>query len=112
MSTGQTPGDEARAEAPPVIVLAFANDLEGKSYLRDLTEEARELKAVLQGAKDRGLCEFEHIANARFDDISKAFKRYGRRVVVFHFGGHAGPDCLHLETTIDGPRGADATSFA
>src|SRR5271157_4778338 len=106
------PTDQAR----PVVFLAFANEQEGKRYLRELPEEARELRAVLQKAKDRGLCELEVRTNVTFPEIVEVFNRYSNgesgRVAIFHFAGHAGPDCLLLESSTGETRVAHAKGLA
>src|SRR5271157_843998 len=106
------PTDQAR----PVVFLAFANEQEGKRYLRELPEEARELRAVLQKAKDRGLCELEVRTNVTFPEIVEVFNRYSNgesgRVAIFHFAGHAGPDCLLLESSTGATRMAHAEGLA
>ena len=84
-------------DAKPVIFLAFANELDGRRYLRDLPEEQRLLRDTLQEAVDRGLCELEVRTNATLDEIDKVFTRHRRRVAIFHYAGHAGPDRLMLE---------------
>jgi hypothetical protein len=48
--------DENRAK--PVVFLAFANEQEGRRYLRNLPEESRQLQSILQGAKPESTGEF------------------------------------------------------
>jgi hypothetical protein len=96
----------------PVVFLAFANEQEGKRYLRELPEEARELRSALQKAKDRGLCELEIRTNVTFDEAIEVFNRHGPRVTIFHFAGHAGPDCLLLESSTGTARVAHAGGLA
>ena len=85
-------GNENRTK--PVVFLAFANEQRGSAYLRELPEESRQLQSILQEAKDRNLCELEVRTNATLAEIDKVFRRYGSRVVIFHFGGHADADRL------------------
>jgi hypothetical protein len=96
----------------PVVFIAFANEQEGKRYLRELPGEARELRAALQKAEDRGLCEVEVRTNATFPEVVEIFNRHGRRVVIFHYAGHAGPDCLLLESSTGAARVAHAGGLA
>jgi len=88
--------DEARTK--PVVFLAFANEQEGRRYLRDLPEESRQLQSILQEAEDRELCELVVRTNATLDVIDEVFRRYGSRVAIFHFAGHANADRLLLES--------------
>ena|SRR5208337_3019519 len=88
--------DESRAK--PVVFLAFANEQEGRSYLRDLPEESRQLQSILQEAEDRGLCELVVRTNASLPVIDDVFRRHGSRVALFHFAGHADADRLLLES--------------
>jgi WD40 repeat protein len=78
--------------AKPVILLAFANDpADGINYLRNLSEEARQLRAAVEYAEAQGLCEYALLYNATLDDILAAFQnpKYKGRIAVFHYGGHA-----------------------
>jgi hypothetical protein len=100
------------SHSKPVVVLAFANEQEGKHYLRELPAEARELRAALQGAQERGLCEVEIRTNVTFAEIVEVFNRHGRRVVIFHYAGHAGPDRLLLESSRGESRAAHAEGLA
>jgi len=96
----------------PVVLLAFANEQEGKRSLRELPEEARKLREALQKAEDRGLCELEVRTNVTFDEVVEVFNRHGRRVAIFHYGGHAGPDSLLLESSEGTARVAHAGGLA
>jgi hypothetical protein len=59
----------------PVIFLAFANDRRRHvGYLRNLPDEARRLRDVLQPAQQAGLCEVEVRTNSTADDIFKVFQ--------------------------------------
>ena len=76
----------------PVIFLAFANDRDDTvNYLRNLPEEARQIREPLQRARRDGLCELVELANATADDIFRVFQdpEYRGRIAVFHYGGHA-----------------------
>src|SRR3954463_315295 len=96
----------------PVVMLAFANEQEGRRYLRDLPEEQRRLRAILQDAVDRNLCLVEIRTNATFDEIADAFTRHGRRVAIFHYAGHAGPEGLLLESSSGESRLAHSEGLA
>ena len=90
----------------PVIVLAFANEQEGHRYLRNLREELRQLRAILEAAEKKELCKPVVLPNAILDEIFEAFTEHRDRVAILHYGGHAGGDRLFLETT--GTEGAVA----
>ena len=106
----------SKNQARPVVFLAFANEQEGKRYLRELPEEAHELRAALQKAKDHGLCELELRTNVTLPEVVEVFNRYSDgesgRVAIFHFAGHAGPDCLLLESSTGETRVAHAKGLA
>ena len=101
--------DESRAK--PVVFLAFANEQEGRRYLRELPEESRQLQSILQEAEDRGLCELVVRTNATLDLVDEVFRRHGSRVAVFHFAGHADADRLLLESA-SGATAAHAEGLA
>ena len=99
----------------PVILLTFANDrLDGVSYLRNLPEEARRLRAALEPAECAGLCELVVRQNATAADVLDALQdgRYRDRVAVFHFGGHADGYRLLLESAAGRIAAADAAGLA
>src|SRR5688572_281287 len=98
----------------PVILLAFANDRdEAVRYLRNLPNEARRLRAVLEPAEQAGLCEVEVLSNSTAGDIFKVFQnpRFRNRIAIFHYGGHASGDQLLLETEAGKTAAADAGGF-
>ena len=101
--------DERRAK--PVVFLAFANEQEGRRYLRDLPEESRQLQSILQEAEDRGLCELVVRTNVSLPVIDEVFRRHGSRVALFHFAGHADADRLLLESA-SGATAAHAEGLA
>ena len=101
--------DESRAK--PVVFLAFANEQEGRRYLRELPEESRQLQSILHEAEDRGLCKLVVQTNATLDLIDEIFRRHGSRVAVFHFAGHANADRLLLESA-SGATAAHAEGLA
>jgi len=83
-----------------VILLAFANEREeGQAYLRNLPLEMNRLRATLEKAEDKGLCELVILPNATLDTLIGAFQRekYRNRIAIFHYGGHAGSYELLLE---------------
>jgi hypothetical protein len=94
-----------------VVFLAFANEQEGKDYLRKLPLESRELQELFQKAQDDGLCSLEHRSNATLDVISNVFARRGRHVAIFHYGGHAGPDRVFLESDSGQAHAVGLTAF-
>ena len=99
----------------PVILLTFANDrLEGASYLRNLPEEARRLRAAIEPAEAAGLCELVVRQNATAADILDVLqdRRYRDRVAVFHYGGHADGYRLLLESATGRIEAADAAGLA
>ena len=101
--------DENRAK--PVVFLAFANEQEGWRYLRNLPEESRQLQSILQGAKDRNLCELEVRTNVTLSEIDEVFRRHVSRVAIFHFGGHADAERLLMESA-GGTKAAHAEGLA
>ncbi len=50
------------ADSVPVILLAFANDLEGHRYLRNLPEELRMLRETLGPAESGGRCQLRTLS--------------------------------------------------
>lgn len=107
--------------APPVVLLAFANDrTDGGRYLRNLPEEQRGILAALDAAAAAGVCEPVTVSNATAAGLLEVFRRpasqgrpaYRDRVAVLHFGGHAGSYDLLLETTEGRPEVADGAGLA
>lgn len=101
--------------AKPVIFLATANDRDDRArYLRNLAEEARQVRRALAAAETRGHCELLLRQNATAGDILDVFQdvRYRNRVAIFHFGGHADGYRLLLETAAGQPAAADAGGLA
>ena len=96
----------------PIVVLAFANDQEGRRYLRDLPEELRRLQEVLQEAERNGLCRLELLPNASLNQIFDVFTRYRDRVTIFHYAGHADSGRLLLESNVPGGTAANAAGLA
>jgi len=96
----------------PVIVLAFANEQEGRRYLRDLPEELRRLQEILRDAERHGLCRLEVLSNATLDQIFDVFTRNRDQVTILHYGGHADSGRLLLESSAAGGAPAHASGLA
>ena len=99
----------------PIIFLAFANDRDDAvRYLRNLPEEKRRLREVLEPAARAGLCEFVVRSNCTADEIFKVFQdpQYRSRIAIFHFGGHANGYQLLLESAGGQSAAADAGGLA
>ena len=98
-----------------VVFLAFANDREDKArFLRNLPKEQRRIREALAPAVEAGHCEVVERNNATVDDVFDVLQdiRYRDRVAVFHYGGHAGPAELLLETPAGGVELAHAGGLA
>src|SRR5271166_4784435 len=96
----------------PVIFLAFANEQEGRRYLRNLPAELGELQEILEVAERKKLCKLVVRSNATLDGINKVFIEHGRNVAIFHYAGHTGPEGLLLESTSGEARLAHAEGLA
>ncbi|MEO1448431.1 MAG: CHAT domain-containing protein, partial [Bacteroidota bacterium] len=72
----------------PVILLAFANDRQGQ-FLRSIAEEQRAIRKALDPLVQRKLVQVETLSNATAGDIFEAFRTYGDRIRILHYGGHA-----------------------
>src|SRR5690242_12144124 len=96
----------------PVVVLAFANEQEGRRYLRDLPEELRRLQGILGEAEGNGLCRLELLPNASLDQIFDVFTRNRDRVAILHYAGHADSSRLLLESSTAGGSPAHAEGLA
>jgi len=99
----------------PVIFLAFANDRDDTvGYLRNLPDEARRLRDVLQPAAQAGLCEVVVRSNSTAGDIFKVFQdpKYRNRIAILHYGGHANGYQLLLESATGQVAVADAGGLA
>lgn len=73
---------------PPIALLAFANDREGR-FLRNIGEEQRAIQQALQPLADKKLLELVILPSAEAGDIFDAFRKYKDRIRLFHYGGHA-----------------------
>ena len=96
----------------PIIVLAFANEQEGRRYLRDLPEELRRLQEILKEAERNGLCRLEVLSNATLDQIFDVFTRNRDQVAILHYAGHADSGRLLLESSAAGGAAAHAAGLA
>lgn len=99
----------------PVIFLAFANDRDDTvGYLRNLPDEARRLREMLERAEQAGLCEVVVRPNSTAGDIFKVFQdpKYRNRIAIFHYGGHANGYQLLLESSTGESAAADAGGLA
>ena len=76
----------------PVIFLAFANVRDDSvPYLRNLSDEQRQIREALDKARIAGLCEIVERPNTTTREILDVFQHseYRNRIAVFHYGGHA-----------------------
>lgn len=99
----------------PVIFLAFANERNDQvSYLRNLTEEARNIRQALDIAKRNGLCDVEERSNATLQDILDVFQDplYHNRIAIFHYGGLPNGYQLLLESAEGSAKAAHAGGLA
>lgn len=80
----------------PTIVFAFANDAD--KHLPLLKMESMLLMKHLGPLHDQGIIELYREESATLQDIIDIFDRFGRRISIFHFGGHAGEQELITET--------------
>ncbi|HKY44138.1 MAG TPA: AAA family ATPase [Pyrinomonadaceae bacterium] len=99
---------------PPFFLLAFANDLEGRRYLRKLPFELSQITEALDQAKSAGLCDYKTLPNATLKQILDTFQNaeYRHRITVFHYGGHANSLQLLLENNDGSTAVADARGLA
>ncbi len=99
----------------PVILLAFANDRDDTvQYLRNLPDEARRLREVLEPAERAGLCELVVRTNTTASDLFKVLQdpKYRNRIAIIHYGGHANGYQLLLESSAGQAVAADAGGLA
>lgn len=99
----------------PLILLAYANDRDDRQrYLRNLPEEARQLRAALDGSLRAGHCQLLERPNATLDEILNDFQdsRYRGRIAIFHYAGHADSYHLLFESTTGKPAPMDGNAFA
>jgi len=96
----------------PIIVLAFANEQEGRRYLRDLPEELPGLEDILKEAERNGLGRIELLPNATIEQIFDVFSRNRDHVAILHYAGHADSGRLLLESGAPGSAPAHAAGLA
>jgi len=83
----------------PVVFAAFVNDrVNSAQNLEHLRAEAAGLRAAFEKLRERGLCEPVVRENVSVDDLIEEFGRYGNRIALFHFAGHADEYRLFLES--------------
>jgi len=90
-------GGVITAGKPLVIIVATAADPSG-NYLPQLAKERREIRAGLQSAKDKGLCELVLEADATATSLFDVLQEYGDRVGILHFAGHANSQEILLDS--------------
>jgi hypothetical protein len=94
----------------PVIVLAFSNDRD--DYLPMITRERKNIFKTLQDHHDSGYVQVHKEESTTLEDLFWLFNRYRDRIVIFHYGGHAGSTCLQLESSAGEPQTAHAVGLA
>lgn len=102
----------------PVFFLAFANDrVDGARFLRSLNGELKALRGALtdeRGLAERGEARWDvvDVLDATIDDVFRGVQRYGDRLALFHYGGHAGDFALLLQSANGGSVAANADGLA
>lgn len=94
----------------PLIILSFANDKD--DYLPMVIRERKNIFKTLQNHHDKGYVQVHKEENTSIADIFDLFNHYNDRIVVFHYGGHAGSTHLQLETQGGESQLADAVGLA
>ena len=84
--------------AVPIILLAFANDRQGQ-FLRSIAAEQQAISTSLRETERAGRCDVVSLPNAGVSDIIRVFQEERGRVRIFHYGGHADGDQLHLNSS-------------
>src|SRR5438067_1651364 len=105
----------ADSTTKPVIFLAFANDRQADgAYLRNLGQEAEQLRDVLADAEKADLCQVELLTSVSAEGILKRFNdpALKGRIALFHYAGHAEDYDLLLESTTGAHAIADARGLA
>src|SRR5690242_9054188 len=102
--------------SPPAIVLAFASDWsDDRRRLRSLLDEGKSISKALAPLVDGGrLAMPAPIYNATIRDVIETFRApsYRDRILVFHFGGHAGDAKLVFEDETGEPTDVYAAGLA
>ncbi len=75
--------------------MAFANDQD--DYLPKLDQEEEQVYESLMTRHDAGDIELFTLRRAKLDSIFQHLNRFGDRVAVFHYAGHADGTALQLE---------------
>ncbi len=83
---------------PPVIFLAFANDL--GDYLHKLSDEKDAIREALEQMQDEEICEILYETNTSLEQIWDVFDKYQERIAIFHYGGHAEDYALLLQNSL------------
>ena len=99
----------------PVVFLAFANDKEDSiGYLRNLGQETRRIRQVLEQSESQRHCELVIRTSCTANDIFEVFQdpRFRDRIAIFHYGGHANGYQLLLESNNGTVEAADASGLS
>lgn len=82
----------------PIIFIATAND--PNKSLKNLPLELKKIRAALEEAEKKELCEIITRSNVSISDIYDVFQdnRYQNRISIFHYAGHAKDWELILES--------------
>jgi len=78
-----------------VLVFAFAND--DDAHLSLLKQESSQVNGTFSPLHDKGAIELYREESATVGELSRIFQRFDRRILLFHYGGHAGGQGLRLE---------------
>ncbi len=79
----------------PVIILSFANQLDG--YLSNLKLESAALNKALSNLHQQGIVEVYREESATANLLFDAFSNYRTRAIIFHYAGHANGERIYLE---------------
>jgi hypothetical protein len=94
----------------PVVILAFANDQD--AYLQMIVKERKGIAKALQDHDDRRYLKVVKEENTSIVDVFDLCTRYGNRIAIFHYGGHASGTQLQLEAATGATELANATGLA
>lgn len=81
----------------PIILLAFANDRQGK-FLRNISAEQESIRKALKGIENKGYCKLIFISNASLDAIIEEFRTHKGKIKAFHYAGHGEDYALLLNS--------------
>jgi hypothetical protein len=84
------------ADAPPVILLAFANDPDDR--LKNLRRERQSIERALFHADDSQAIKLVKAEQTSTEYLFEQFSVHADRVAIFHYGGHANGGALRLES--------------